>query len=67
MTDEMTFLENLDKERKPFEHAEAQIKYTPHYRLAGLLPGWDVVILTFTICIWGSYDPNQWITNLSHF
>ena len=31
------------------------------------LPGWEVEILTFTIGIRGSYDPNRWNTNLSLF
>ena len=46
------------------------VRYTPlRSRLAGLLPGWEVVILTvtFTIGIRGSYDPNRWSTNLSRF
>jgi hypothetical protein len=43
-------------------------KYTPlRNRLAGFLPGWEVAILTFTIGIRGSYDPNRWNANLSRF
>ena len=43
-------------------------RYTPlRNRLAVLLPGWEVEILTFTIGIRGSYDPNRWNTNLSLF
>ncbi len=43
-------------------------RYTPPgNRLAGLLPRWEVVILTFTIGVRGSYDPNRWNTNLSRF
>ncbi len=35
--------------------------------VVGLLPGWEVVILTFTIGVRGSYDPNRWNTILSRF
>jgi hypothetical protein len=34
--------------------------YTPlQNRLAGHLAGWQLGILTFTIGIWGSYDPDK--------
>ncbi len=42
--------------------------YTPPpNRLVGLLLGWDVVTLTLTIGIRGSYDLNRLNTNLSSF
>jgi len=43
-------------------------RYTPlKTRLAGHLAGWTVGILTFTIGIRGSYDPDRWYANLTCF
>lgn len=43
-------------------------RYTPlKNRLAGHLAGWTVGILTFTIGIRGSYDPDRWYANLTCF
>jgi ribonuclease HI len=43
-------------------------RYTPlQNRLAGHLAGWQLGILTFTIGIRGSYDPDKWHANLTCF
>ena len=43
-------------------------RYTPlQNRLAGHLAGWQLGIMTFTIGIRGSYDPDKWHANLTCF